>query len=129
MIDIGLSPHEIYVQFVPPATFGVIFDRVTKKVHLVRANGERSTLRRAADRIYTLRGFISLRRREGRSLDLGWEIEDEIIRHVLSGFASLENLSAAVQKNCTFSENARIIVDLWGPKVLAEGMKHFISMN
>lgn len=125
MIDIGLSPHELYVQFVPPATFGVIFDRVTTKVYLVRANGERSALRRAADRIYTLRGFIGLRKREGRSLELGWEVEDEIIQHVLSGFASFENLRAAVEKNCPFPEHAGIIVDHWGPKALAEGMMCF----
>ena len=121
MIDIGLSPHEYYVQFVPPATFGVIYDRVTKKVYLVRANGERTTLRRTADKIYTLRGFIGLRKREERSLELGRGTEDEIIRNVLVGFEGLEKLRSAVGKYCPFSENAGIISDFWGAKVFAGG--------
>ena len=57
MIDIGLNIDEYYVQFNPPATFGVIYNRVTKKVYLVRANGERSTLRRASDKIYASRTY------------------------------------------------------------------------
>jgi hypothetical protein len=118
LIDIGLSPDEHYVQFVPPATFGVILDRAMEKVYLVRANGERSILRRAADKIYTLRGFIGLRRREEGDLELGWSsIEDEIIRLVLLSFGSYEKLCTAVWKYCPLRENAEIIRDIWAANV------------
>jgi hypothetical protein len=124
LIDIGLSADEHYVQFVPPATFGVILERATEKVYQVLANGERCILRSAADKIYTLRGFIGLRRREERDLELGWSsIEDEIIRIVLFSFGSYEKLCTAVWKHCPLKENAEIIRDIWGPAVFIEDIQ------
>lgn len=117
MIDIGLTADEHYVQFVPPATFGVIYNQVTKKLYLVRANGERTKLRDAADKIYTLRGFIGLRRRQDTDLELGLEIEDEIIRNVLFSFGSSEKLHEAVEKYCPFAENAEIITNVWATTI------------
>lgn len=117
LIDIGLKADERYVQFVPPATFGVIYNQVTKKVYLVRANGERTKLRDAADKIYTLRGFIGLRRRQDMDLELGLEIEDDIIRNVLFSFGSSEKLHQAVGKYCPFAENAEIITNVWATTV------------
>ena len=120
LIDIGLKEDERYVQFVPPATFGVIFNRATTEVLLVLSNGDRSVLRRTADKIYTLRGFIALRRREERELELGGEVEDDIIRHILFMFGSLEKLREAVTKFCPLRENARVIAQTWGPCVFPE---------
>jgi hypothetical protein len=121
MLDIGLSANEFYVQFVPPATFGVILDRSGsshERISLVRANGERTVLRRSADKIYALRGFIGLRRREVRRLELGWDVEDEIIRIILESFGCLERLRGAVWKHCPCFENAEIINETWGTVVL-----------
>jgi hypothetical protein len=117
LIDIGLSVNEHYVQFVPPATFGVIYDSALKTIQLVRANSQRTLLRKAADKMYTLRGFLGLRRREGRDLALRWDIEDEIIRCVLTSFGSSEKLQSAVWKYCPNTENAEAITQLWGPEV------------
>jgi hypothetical protein len=113
LIDIGLKAEEHYVQFVPPATFGVIFNRATTQVLLVLSDGERSVLRRTADKIYILRGFIALRRRLERELDLGGELEDDIIRHILCTFGSLEKLRQAVRKFCPLRENAQVIAEIW----------------
>ena len=124
MIDIGLTIDECYVQFNPPATFGVIYDRVTTKVYLVRADGERSTLRGASDKIYILRGFIGLRLREDLELELGWEkLEDDIIRNVLSSFGSIEDLKDAVCKFCPFAESAEIITNIWAPTIFPENIE------
>ena len=120
MIDIGLSANEHYIQFVPPATFGVIYDGSKNKVYLVRANGERTSLRRTADKIYALRGFIGLRHRENKELELGRSIEDVIIRHILLSFGLYEKLRQAVWKFCPFSESAEVITELWAPAVLVE---------
>lgn len=117
LIDIGLSVNEHYVQFVPPATFGVIYDSALKTIQLVRANGQRTLLRKTGDKMYTLRGFLGLRRRECKRLELRWEIEDEIIRCVLTSFGSLEKLKAAVWKYCPNTENAEVITQLWAPEV------------
>jgi hypothetical protein len=120
MLDIGLSVNEYYIQFVPPATFGVILDRSSydRKISLVRTNGERTVLKRSADKIYVLRGFIGLRRREVRRLELGWDVEDEIIRIILGSFGCLERLRGAVWKYCPCFENAEIINEVWGTVVL-----------
>jgi len=124
LIDIGLNIDEYYVQFNPPSTFGVIYNRVTKKTILVRANGERSTLRRTADKIYTLRGFIGLRRREELELELGWEkTEDDIIRNILYSFSSAEDLKDAVSRFCPFAESAEIIINVWAPTIFPENIK------
>jgi hypothetical protein len=128
-IDIGLNADEHYVQFVPPATFGVIYNRVAAKVYLVRADGERSPLRGTADKIYVLRGFIGLRRREERKLELRWDIEDNIIRNVLCSFGSHEKLRAAVSKHCPFSENAEIINNMWASKVFSQDVKGTVSLE
>jgi hypothetical protein len=117
MINGGLGVDEYYVQFVPPATFGVIFDRATHKLYLVRANGEKTLLRRDADRIYTLRGFIGLRQRESRTLVLGLDVEDEIIRRILFSFRTMEDLCDSVRQFCPSVENADTINDVWGPAV------------
>ena len=117
LIDIGLRVNEHYVQFVPPATFGVIYDSALKTIQLVRANGQQTLLRKTADKMYTLRGFLGLRRRECRGLELRWGIEDEIIRCVLTSFGSLQKLKAAVWKYCPNSENAEVIIQLWAPEV------------
>ena len=117
MVDIGLSPEEIYIPFVPQATFGVIYNVETGMVLVVRSNGERDILRRTADKIYVLRGFIGLRRRENRSLGLSTEVEDEIIRRVLTSFGSLEKLRAATESYCPLRGNAKVVTDLWGPSV------------
>jgi len=117
LIDIGLSVDEHYVQFVPPATFGVIYDSALKTIRLVRANSERTLLQKTADKMYTLRGFLGLRRRECRQLELKSGIEDEIIRCVLSSFGSTEKLQAAVWKYCPNTENAETITQLWAPEV------------
>ena len=123
LIDIGLNIDEYYVQFNPPSTFGVIYNRVTKKTILVRANGERSTLRRTADKIYTLRGFVGLRRREELELELGWEkTEDDIIRNILYSFSSVEDLKDAVSKFCPFAESAEIIINVWAPTIFPENI-------
>jgi len=117
LIDIGLSVSEHYIQFVPPATFGVIYDNAEETIQLVRANGERTQLRKTADKIYTLRGFLGLRRRESRDLELRCAVEDEIIRRVLTSFGSSESLHAAVRRFCPNSENAETITQLWAPEV------------
>src|SRR5436305_9472361 len=96
VIDIGLTVHELYVQFNPPAPFGVIYDATATIVDLVRANGERGILNRIDDKVYVLRGFVGLRRKEGRPLDLEWAVEDDIIRLILNSFGSLEKLRDAV---------------------------------
>jgi hypothetical protein len=124
MIDIGLNIDEYYVQFNPPATFGVIYNQATKKVYLVRADGERGTLRRASDKIYSLRGFIGLRRREDLELELGWkEVEDDIIRNVLLSFGSIKELKEAVCKFCSFAESADIIMNIWAPTIFPENIE------
>ena len=120
LIDIGLSADEHYVQFVPPATFGVIYNSATTDIQVVLANGERSELRRTADKIYALRGLIALRRREERDLDLGTELEDDIIRHILHTFGSLEKLREAVRKFCPLRENAEVLADSWAPCVFPD---------
>jgi hypothetical protein len=117
LIDVGLSAHQYYIQFVPPATFGVIYDRSKRSIHLVRANSERILLRRTSDKIYVLRGFVGLRRRERRDVTLFSGIEDEIIRTIVSSFEKLEKLRTAVWKYCPLLENARIITDIWGQDV------------
>lgn len=130
MIDIGLNIDEYYVQFNPPATFGVIYNQVTKKVYLVRADGERGTLRRASDKIYSLRGFIGLRRREDLDLELGWkEVEDDIIRNVLLSFGSIEELKEAVCKFCSFAESADIIMNIWAPTIFPENIERITSFS
>jgi hypothetical protein len=81
-------------------------------------------LRRAADKIYTLRGFIGLRRREEGDLELGLSsIEDEIIRHVLFSFGSFEKLCTAVRKYCPLRENAEIIRDIWAASVFIQDIQ------
>lgn len=130
MIDIGLNINECYVQFNPPAIFGVVYNRNTKKVYLIRANGERSTLRRASDKIYTLRGFIGLRQRERLVLELGRSgVEDDIIRNVLFSFGSVENLKDAVCKFCPFAESAQIITNTWAPTIFPENIEGSISFR
>ena len=114
---VGLRGDEYYVQFVPPATFGVILDRATSDIYLVRADGKRALLRREADRIYALRGFIGLRQREGRTLNLGRGIEDKIIRQILYSFETIEKLRMAVLKFCPSTENAQTMNDDWGRDV------------
>jgi hypothetical protein len=109
--------NEHYIQFVPPATFGVIYDSALATIQLVRANGERTQLRKTADKIYTLRGFLGLRRREARDLELRCAVEDEIIRRVLTSFGSSQSLHAAVRRFCPNSENAEAITQLWAPEV------------
>src|SRR5271169_69791 len=127
LIDIGLKAEEHYVQFVPPATFGVIYNRATTQVQLVLSDGERSVLRRTADKIYTLRGFIALRRRLERELELGGEVEDDIIRHILSTFGSVEKLREAVRKFCPLRENAQVIAEVWALCVFPEDAEgHYI---
>jgi len=127
LIDIGLNADEYYVQFVPPATFGVIFNRATTEVLLVLSNGEKSALRRTAEKIYTLRGFIALRRREQRELELGGEVEDDIIRHILVSFGSLEKLREGVRKFCPLRENSQVIAQVWALSVFPEeGEGNFI---
>lgn len=121
LIDIGLSADEHYVQFVPPATFGVIFNSATTALQVVLANGDRSELRRTADKIYALRGFIALRRREERQLELGREVEDDIIRHILYAFGSLGKLREAVRNYCPLRENAEVLAYTWAPCVFLEG--------
>jgi hypothetical protein len=118
MFDVQVGVNEYYVQFVPPATFGVILDRANRKVYLVLANGERTPLRRTADKIYTLRGFIGLRRREDRTLTLGWSMEDNLIRLILYSFGTADKLEAAVWKYCPSVETAEAINELWGPEIL-----------
>ena len=119
LIDIGLNANEHYVQFVPPSTFGVIYNWATKEIYLIRANGARSKLRRAADKIYILRGFIGLRQRENMELELGSDIQDDIIRNVLFSFGTLEKLLDAVWKHCPFAENADIITNVWASTIFA----------
>lgn len=120
MVDIGLTENEHYVQFVPPATFGVILDRETNKMYLVRADGEKVRLRRAADKIYTLRGFIGLRQREERDIVLGNEIEDDMIRSILITFEDLTELRDAVFDYCPCEDNAHIIITIWGKHLLGD---------
>jgi len=127
LIDIGLTADEHYVQFVPPATFGVIYNQVMKKLYLVRANGERTKLRDTADKIYTLRGFIGLRRRQDMDLELGLEIEDDIIRNVLFSFGSSEKLHEAVEKYCPFAENAEIITNVWATTIFQDNKGILLS--
>jgi len=117
MVDIGLGPDEIYIPFVPPATFGVIYNVQTGMVFVVRSNGERNFLRRTADKIYVLRGFIGLRRRENRGLELHSEVEDEIIRGILRSFGSLEKLCNATESYCPLRGNAKVVTEIWGPSV------------
>ena len=109
LVGIGLKENEHYIQFVPPATFGVIYNEVNNNIFLIRANGQRKKLRESADKIYALRGFIGLRRRENRTLELSnckerndWSIEDDIIRHILIRFGNLERLKEAVCKYCPY---------------------------
>jgi len=120
LIDIGLSPHEHYIQFVPPGTFGVIFNSITRKLDLVRSDGEKTPLRSADEKIYVLRGFIGLRGREERAIKLSYSIEDEIIRIVLRTFKSLVQLRDAVIEFCPSRDSANVIANLWGPEVFVE---------
>ena len=113
LIDIGLKDNEYYVQFVPPATFGVILNRSLNKIHLVRADGQKTILRRIPDKIYTLRGFIGLRQRHNRAFRLGDEIEDEMIRNILLTFGSFEQLRKAVADYCPCKESADTITKVW----------------
>jgi hypothetical protein len=125
LVDIGLNASEIYVQFVPPSTFGVIYDRHWRRVYLVRANGERNVLRRSSDKVYVLRGFIGLRQRECRVTELGVDVEDEIIRIVLCMFGSLGKLQDAVKKYCSFQESAAVLLSVWAPVVFGASAQGF----
>ena len=105
------------MQFVPPATFGVIFNAATRELQLVLANNERTALRRTAEKIYALRGLVALRRRQNRALELNSNVEDDIVRHLLLTFGSFEKLRTAVRKFCPLQENAQVITDIWAPGV------------
>jgi hypothetical protein len=117
LIDIGLKPTEHYVQFVPPATFGVIFDRATTKVHLVQTDGQKVVLRHLPDKIYSLRGFIGFRQRGNREMPLGDKVEDEIIRTIILTFVDIRNLRDAVEEYCPCELSANIIMKVWGKAV------------
>jgi len=129
VIEIGLTLHEHYVQFNPPAPFGVIYDALGKLVDLVSANGDRRILTSCEDKVYALRGFVGLRRREGMSLELDWEVEDEIIRLLLYSFGSLDKLRDAVWEFCPFVENAEIIADIWGPTIFGVEVKRMSLLS
>ena len=129
IVDIGLGPEELYIPFVPPASFGVIYNVQTGIVFVVRSNGERNVLRRTPDKIYVLRGFIGLRRRENRALEIGLELEDEIIRTILRSFGSLEKLCTATETYCPLRANANTITDRWGPSVFNDAHKGISRMR
>jgi hypothetical protein len=120
IIDIGLSPYEHYVQFVPPANFGVIFNSTSQELYLVHADGGKKPLIRTAQKIYALRGFVGLRKREEQTVELGYGVEDDIIKTILRTFKSLAQLRSAVVEYCPCAENAEVITELWAPAVLVE---------
>jgi len=120
LIDIGLKPSEHYVQFVPPATFGIILDRATKKTYLVRADGQKTVLRHIPDKVYSLRGFVGLRQREKREMALGHKIEDEMIRNIISTFESSEELHEAVEEYCPYEPSADVILTVWAREVFGD---------